>query len=72
MGNLEKDRKHPDSLFGPNIGIVSSGPDWTNVYEKKVLSDELTQDVVKGWVEKSKDVSCCCISFLMFLYRSGH
>ncbi len=56
MGSAEKDNKHPDSLFGPNIGVVSSGPAWTNINEKKVLSDELTQDIVRGWIEKSKEV----------------
>lgn len=48
VGNLEKDKKHPDSLFGPNISTVSSEHVWTNVYEKKVLSDELIQEVVRG------------------------
>ncbi|KIY64545.1 hypothetical protein CYLTODRAFT_425102 [Cylindrobasidium torrendii FP15055 ss-10] len=51
----DKDKKHPDSLFGPNIGVVTSGPEWTNEYQKKVLTDELTHDIVKGWIEKSKD-----------------
>ncbi|KAG7441090.1 uncharacterized protein BT62DRAFT_982873 [Guyanagaster necrorhizus] len=50
-------KKHPDSLFGPNIGIVSSGPAWTTNREKKVLADELTPDVVRGWIEKSKVAS---------------
>ncbi|KAK0458097.1 uncharacterized protein EV420DRAFT_1270807 [Desarmillaria tabescens] len=53
----EKGKKHPDSLFGPNIGIVSSGPAWTTNKEKKVLADELTPDVVRGWIEKSKVAS---------------
>ncbi|KAF9021019.1 hypothetical protein BDZ89DRAFT_957832 [Hymenopellis radicata] len=57
MGTAEKDVKHPDSLFGPNIGVVSSGPAWTNVNEKKMLRDELTQDIVRGWIEKSKEAS---------------
>lgn len=52
----EKEKKEKESLFGPNIGIVSNGPSWTVSHEKKVLSDELTQDVVKNWVEKSKNV----------------
>lgn len=51
------DKKAPDSLFGPNIGVVSSGPAWTSANEKKVLADVLTPEVVRGWVEKSKEVS---------------
>ena len=49
--------KKQDTLFGPNIGIVSGGPKWTDAdIAKKTASDELTPDIVKGWVEKSKDV----------------
>ncbi|KAF8069000.1 hypothetical protein FPV67DRAFT_1490686 [Lyophyllum atratum] len=52
-----KDKKTHDSLFGPNIGVVTSGPAWTAASEKKVLTDELTPDIVTSWVEKSKDTS---------------
>ncbi|KAG5732348.1 hypothetical protein E4T56_gene11556 [Termitomyces sp. T112] len=52
-----KDKKTQEALFGPNIGVVSSGPAWAAGSEKRVLSDELTPDVVTNWVEKSKDVS---------------
>lgn len=52
-----KDKKAQESLFGPNIGVVSSGPAWTAVNEKKVLTDELTPEVVNSWIEKSKVVS---------------
>jgi hypothetical protein len=55
--NNSKDKKVQESLFGPNIGVVSSGPAWTAASEKKVLTDELTPDIVNGWIEKSKDVS---------------
>jgi len=57
-----KEKKGPDSLFGPNVGVISSGPGWTAQTEKKVLKDELTMDVVKGWIEKSKEV--CAILYL--------
>ena len=48
-------KKH-DTLFGPNIGIVSSGPEWTETSQDKTLVDELTPEIVKGWVAKSKEV----------------
>lgn len=51
-----KEKKGPDTLFGPNIGVISGGPSWTNATEKKVLKDELTIDAVKSWIEKSKEV----------------
>ncbi|GLB42263.1 putative zinc finger, C3HC4 type (RING finger) [Lyophyllum shimeji] len=53
----EKDKKTHDSLFGPNIGVVTSGPAWTAISEKKVLTDELTPDIVESWVAKSKNTS---------------
>ena len=49
-----QDKKKQDTLFGPNIGIVSSGPKWTERVDKS--SDELTPEVVKAWVQKSKQV----------------
>lgn len=53
----EREKKKHEPLFGPNIGIVSSGPAWTNLNEKKIVTDELTPDVVKTWMEKSREVS---------------
>ncbi|KAF5368661.1 hypothetical protein D9757_010216 [Collybiopsis confluens] len=52
-----KEKKGPETLFGPNIGVISGGPAWTNATEKKVLKDELTIDVVKSWIDKSKESS---------------
>lgn len=55
-----KDSKPPkkhDTLFGPNLGIVSSGPEWTETSQDKAVIDELTSEIVKGWVAKSKEVS---------------
>ena len=51
----DKDKKQ-DSLFGPNIGVMSPGPKWTEGNEKKIDEDQLTPDVVKGWIAKSKEV----------------
>ena len=44
-----------DTLFGPNIGVLGSGPDWAESQEKS--SDVLTPEIVKGWIAKSKEVS---------------
>ena len=52
-----KDRKSSEPLFGPSIGPVRSGPAWTICNEKKVITDELTPEVVNSWIEKSKEVS---------------
>ena len=48
-------KKH-DTLFGPNLGIVSCGPEWTETSQDKTVIDELTPEIVKGWVAKSKEV----------------
>jgi hypothetical protein len=63
MGDLSditnKDKKRQDTLFGPNIGTITSGPAWTeaNEKEKQSVADQLTPEVVKGWIAKSKEVS---------------
>lgn len=48
-------KKKQDTLFGPNIGIVARGPEWTESREKVI--DELTPEIVKTWIAKSKQVS---------------
>ncbi|EIM89208.1 uncharacterized protein STEHIDRAFT_145901 [Stereum hirsutum FP-91666 SS1] len=57
-----KKEKKTDTLFGPNIGIVSAGPDWAASEETlrgvgtgNAGKDELTPDIVKEWVERSKE-----------------
>ncbi|KAH9039228.1 hypothetical protein EDB84DRAFT_1068122 [Lactarius hengduanensis] len=49
--------KRPETLFGPNIGIVSDGPAWAQSEDAKkgTPSDYLTPEIVKRWVETSKD-----------------
>jgi hypothetical protein len=56
MSDKDREKKKEDALFGPNIGVVSSGPAWTNNKQKKVVADELTPEVVKSWIAKSKEV----------------
>jgi hypothetical protein len=61
-----KDKKSSEPLFGPSIGAVRSGPPWTICSEKKVITDELTPEVVNSWIEKSKEVS-----FVHFIPRAS-
>ena|SRR5258705_121095 len=66
-------KKYGEPLFGPSIGSVSSGPGWTLAGEKKIMTDELTTEIVNGWIEKSKEVRrfpiippyCCLDSWLV-------
>ncbi|EKM57540.1 uncharacterized protein PHACADRAFT_251225 [Phanerochaete carnosa HHB-10118-sp] len=53
MGDSTKRKQ--DTLFGPNIGIVAKGPEWTETREKTV--DELTPEIVRGWIAKSKEAN---------------
>lgn len=58
-GEATRDKKS-DTLFGPNIGIVSGGPAWTERHEKS--ADELTPEVIKSWISRSKEVRRRCIA----------
>lgn len=59
-------KKKQDTLFGPNIGIVARGPEWTESREKPI--DELTPEIVRAWIAKSKQVSLSsCPSYLRTL-----
>ncbi|KZV67279.1 hypothetical protein PENSPDRAFT_584133 [Peniophora sp. CONT] len=53
-GDQGKDRD-VNTLFGPNIGIMDAGPKWTEPLGEKVAQDEITPDVVKAWIDKSKE-----------------
>ncbi|KAH9478531.1 hypothetical protein JR316_0008986 [Psilocybe cubensis] len=57
LDGVGKDKRSGEPLFGPGIGAVSNGPAWTLSNEKKVVTDELTQEIVNLWIEKSKEPS---------------
>jgi hypothetical protein len=63
--DVAKSPKKHDTLFGPNIGIVSSGPEWTEASRDKSLVDELTPEIVKSWVAKSKEVRQGVVLFVL-------
>ena len=50
--------KRQETLFGPNIGIVGDGPAWAQSEDAKkgTPSDYLTPEIVRRWVEASKEV----------------
>ena len=54
--NSIKPKKH-ETLFGPALGPVNNGPAWTNYGKVENIKDELTQETVKAWIAKSKEVS---------------
>lgn len=61
----KKDKK--DTLFGPSIGVSGGGPDWCSTDGKPVDGvDELTSDIVKTWITKSKEVRDELLSLPIF------
>lgn len=54
--------KRQETLFGPNIGIISEGPAWAQAQDQKksTSSDYLTPEIVRQWVEASKEVFILC------------
>lgn len=69
--DLNKSVKKQDTLFGPNIGIVTAGPDWTDLQQEKGAVDELTPDIVKNWVAKSKEVGSLLSQPILYLIFTG-
>lgn len=66
----EAGKQSSDTLFGPSIGVVAGGPDWTDSIDSE-KDEELTPDIVKAWIAKSKEVSLCSfvsISIVCLLY----
>ncbi|KAI0252514.1 hypothetical protein BJV78DRAFT_341331 [Lactifluus subvellereus] len=49
--------KREETLFGPNVGIISDGPSWAQSEDAKedTSSDYLTPEIVRRWVETSKE-----------------
>lgn len=59
-GNNDGKKEAKETLFGPSIGVAGGGPDWCekdSKDSKNTEEDELTPDIVKEWIRKSKDVS---------------
>jgi hypothetical protein len=58
--NAIKPKKH-ETLFGPSLGTINPGPAWTSFGKQSEsgpgAKDELTQETVKAWIAKSKEVS---------------
>lgn len=54
--NSIKPKKH-ETLFGPSLGAINPGPAWTSFGKQDNVKDELTQETVKAWIAKSKEVS---------------
>lgn len=61
-GVASENKSKLETLFGPALGAVQPAPDWTNVKTSaKEVADELTPEIVRSWIAKSKDV--CNIAY---------
>ncbi|KAF9239891.1 hypothetical protein BU15DRAFT_87890 [Melanogaster broomeanus] len=49
--------KKQETLFGPNIGVVNSAPQWAQYMGKQPAADSLSSDVIKTWIANSKEPS---------------
>ncbi|EIW78369.1 hypothetical protein CONPUDRAFT_167391 [Coniophora puteana RWD-64-598 SS2] len=52
-----KNDKKQDTLFGPNIGVITNTPSWAQPLGKKQQVDNLSPEVIKAWIAKSKQPS---------------
>jgi len=52
----KKDKKQ-ETLFGPNIGVVSSTPQWTqSIGHNNVPADAISPHIIQNWIARSKEV----------------
>jgi hypothetical protein len=56
VGDTPKKDKKQETLFGPNIGVVSSTPQWTQSMGQKVPADTISSHIVQNWITRSKEV----------------
>lgn len=55
--SASKKEKKQETLFGPNIGVVSSTPQWAQSMGQKVPADNISSHILQNWVAKSKEPS---------------
>ncbi|KAF8841462.1 hypothetical protein BDN67DRAFT_989782 [Paxillus ammoniavirescens] len=52
-----KKDKNQETLFGPNIGVVNTAPKWAQSMGKQVTAENLSSDIIKTWIARSKEPS---------------
>jgi len=53
--NTSKKDKKQETLFGPNIGVVSSTPQWAQSMGQKA-TDNISSHIIQNWITRSKEV----------------
>jgi hypothetical protein len=55
----KKKDKNQETLFGPNIGVVNTAPQWAQSLGKQAAAENLSSDIIKTWIARSKEVRNC-------------
>ncbi|KAG1736083.1 uncharacterized protein EDB91DRAFT_1142664 [Suillus paluster] len=55
--STSKKEKKQETLFGPNIGVVSSTPQWAQSMGQKVPADNVSSHIIQNWIARSKEPS---------------
>lgn len=54
--NSSKKEKKQETLFGPNIGVVGSTPQWAQSLGQKAPADNVSSNIIQNWITRSKEV----------------
>ncbi|KAG2357326.1 hypothetical protein BDR07DRAFT_1453115 [Suillus spraguei] len=54
---LSKKQKKQETLFGPNIGVVGSTPQWAQSMGQKASADNVSSNIIQNWIARSKEPS---------------
>ncbi|KAG1745239.1 hypothetical protein EDB19DRAFT_1693290 [Suillus lakei] len=52
-----KKEKKQETLFGPNIGVVGSTPQWAQSMGQKAPTDNVSSNIIQNWITRSKEPS---------------
>ncbi|KAG2067836.1 hypothetical protein BDR04DRAFT_1104424 [Suillus decipiens] len=52
-----KKQKKQETLFGPNIGVVGSTPQWAQSIGQKTSADNVSSNIIQNWIARSKEPS---------------
>lgn len=52
-----KKEKKQETLFGPNIGVVGSTPQWAQSIGQKAPADNVSSNIIQNWISRSKEPS---------------
>lgn len=57
MDDPTSKEKKQETLFGPNIGVVGSTPQWAQSIAQKAPADVVSSNIIQNWITRSKEPS---------------